>query len=442
MKEKQYRLLLGGLLLGVFLVMTALTALTPMLADDFSYSFSYADRSSRISGLGDILASMAAHRRIMNGRVFSHSLAQFFLMLPKPLFDLCNGANAALLLLLLFRFFRGEDRGQDLLLLLCAVFLLWLFMPVFGQVFLWLDGSLNYAWTMSFTLAFLLPFYTAYAGGKPLGGALRPLYVLLAFVAGGYSESASCAALFTAFCFGLLTWLRDRRLPWVLPVGFLSGCAGFLFLMLAPSELGGRTSDFSLGVIAHNIQRMFATPQEALLGLYCLLAALFAAGLVLRVDRKKLISAAVLFAGSVVSVAVYAVAAYFPWRSLCATTFYLLIPCLLLLQGLREKGQRLLTPVLSAVLAVMFLFRFVLGVGDIGVVFYESRQREAAILAAVQAGQDQVAVQQYSGNTKYCASYDLPDLYEDPGQWPNCDVAAYYGIGAVTGVPMEGDYFE
>lgn len=442
-KRDHTRAVFWGIMVCVFCVMLLLSCLTPMLADDYSYSFSYADRSRRISSVGDIVQSMAAHRHSMNGRVFSHSLAQLFLMLPKIVFNVFNALNAAILLYLAWRYGKGDSNAHNILLLLCAIFMIWLFMPVFGQVFLWLDGSLNYSWTISFTLAFIWPFFSLYMNSYRRYGKLGAvLFILLSFIAGGYSESASCAALFTAFCFAALTYARERRVPVQLIAAFLSGCAGFLFMMLAPSEFGGRTSSFDLGTIAHNIQRIFSAPQEALLVLYCILGALMAISVVSGVDRKKIIAAAVLFAGSIVSVGVYAVAAYFPWRSLCATAFYLIISCLLLMQGLFEKGFKLISPALSAVMAVMFVFSFVLGVGDVGVVYYESRQREQAILSAVESGESAVEIYQYSGNTKYCGSYLLPDVYEDPAQWPNCDMARYYGIGSIKGKPVLEDYFE
>ncbi len=99
----------------VFLAVFAMTSLTPMLADDFSYSFSYADRSQRMQSLGDILPSLAAHYGSMNGRMFSHGLAMLFLLLPKPVFNVCNALNACLLLGMLSRFLSGTRRDRTLL---------------------------------------------------------------------------------------------------------------------------------------------------------------------------------------------------------------------------------------------------------------------------------------------------------------------------------------
>ena len=52
-------------------------------------------------------------------------------------------------------------------------------------------------------------------------------------------------ALCAAFAFLFLLRLREKRLPAFLSAGFLTGCAGFLFLMSSPSEWSGRRGEVS-----------------------------------------------------------------------------------------------------------------------------------------------------------------------------------------------------
>ena len=102
-KSKRIKRAETALLIGVFSAIFLMTCLTPMLADDFSYSFSYAD-GNRIESLGDIIRSLCAHRQTMNGRMFSHGLVMLFLLLPKMVFNLSNAVNAVLLVLLLQKY--------------------------------------------------------------------------------------------------------------------------------------------------------------------------------------------------------------------------------------------------------------------------------------------------------------------------------------------------
>lgn len=220
----------------LFLVILVLTALTPMLADDYSYSFSFADRS-RITSLSGILSSLQAHRDSMNGRMTAHFFAHLFLLLPKPVFCVLNALVFCLIVFSLFRIVRGRDERMNIFLLLLIFFLIWLYTPVFGQVFLWLDGACNYSWALCSILAYLYPYIAAYLRGGPLApGSVwkKALFLLLAFLAGSYSEGASFAAVFIAFAFLLCLWHRDQKLPRFLLAALAAACLGYLFLMTAP----------------------------------------------------------------------------------------------------------------------------------------------------------------------------------------------------------------
>ena len=202
----------------VFFAMLVMTSLTPMLADDFSYSFSMAD-GQRISGIGDVVRSLIAHREKVNGRMVSHGLAMLFLMAPKMLFNVFNAGNAVFLLWLMSRFFQHEEKKKNTWLFLSAVFLIWLFMPVFGQVFLWLDGSLNYSWALSSVLLFVFPYYAEFMDEETAIRKkipLQALFILISFIAGAYSENASCAGLFMAMCFCIGLWIQKKKVPWYL----------------------------------------------------------------------------------------------------------------------------------------------------------------------------------------------------------------------------------
>ena len=428
------------LMIAVFSAIFLMTCLTPMLADDFSYSFSYAD-GRRIENIGDIIRSLCAHRQTMNGRMFSHGLTMLFLLLPKIVFNFANAINAVLLLLLFHKYLENNEPGRTFILVLCSALLIWAFMPVFGQVFLWLDGSLNYSWALTVVMAFLYPFYCTFVGKKTAVSNilwLRILYILFAFVAGGYSENASCAAVFAAICFAVPAF-KKKKLPSYLIFAWISACLGFLFLMTAPAE-SGRAAQTDLLGIAKNIQRVFEAPWQELSLLYFLFAALLAAALVCRADRRTVMAAVIFFLSSVVSVLVFVFAVYFPWRSLCAATIFLTASCVLLLRGIWSEGIKYPGPILAAILTVNFAFSFVLGLGDIAVMYMESRQRTATIEEGIAQGLDPIEIHRYSSNTKYAACYLLPDVYDDSTLWPNYDMAAYYGAPAIVGIPPVEDF--
>ena len=107
---------------AVFLAMLLMSSLTPMLADDYSYSFSYAVCGKRIQNLQDIIQSLAAHREKMNGRMFSHGLAMLFLILPKPVFNFFNATNAVFMLFFIAKYYEDESKKKNLCLLIATIF--------------------------------------------------------------------------------------------------------------------------------------------------------------------------------------------------------------------------------------------------------------------------------------------------------------------------------
>ena len=235
-----------AVLLGcVFALLLGFNFLTGLLADDYIFSFSYAT-FTRNFHIRDIFPSLAIMRQEFNGRVFAHFFAQLFLILPKPLFNFVNAGCGTLLFYILYRYVRRGEKKRDALLLFTLLALVWLLLPAFGQVFVWLTGSCNYSWTMLVSFLFLAPFFSLYTGRKvlvPEKGWAKALYLLLGFVAGAWSENGGLALLCACFCFLVLSWLREKKPDRYLTAAFLAVCCGFLFLMLAPSELGGRRGD-------------------------------------------------------------------------------------------------------------------------------------------------------------------------------------------------------
>ena len=148
----------------IFVFLFVLNCLTPYHVDDFVYHFRF-DNSEPLEHIADIIPSMAAHAQLFNGRLVVHSLVQLFELLPKPVFNIVNAGMFVLLILLMerFIFFGKTGSALHILLIFCAVFVL---MPVFGEVCLWLDGSVNYLWAIVFNLLFIYPYFRLFNSGE------------------------------------------------------------------------------------------------------------------------------------------------------------------------------------------------------------------------------------------------------------------------------------
>ena len=419
---------------AVFLLLLALSWLTPMVADDFSYCFSWAD-DTRVTRLGQILPSMAVHRQLTNGRVFTHGLVQLLLMAPKALFNLCNAAMALLLLALTERHFRFLPTARRALLLGIGALLLWDATPAFGQVFLWLDGAVNYGWGIVLFLLFLRPYAALWLEeAQPLPVWRKLLFLPLSFLVGTWAESAAPTCFLIALCLLLLSARRDRRVDPLLLLGLGLELLGIVFLMSAPATQGRASGGFDAATLANNIQVVLLSARKVMLPLLILWALSFAAALSVGADARRLTLSALYLLGGLCSLAAYGFAAYFADRHFCFAVCITALAELLLLGELLRLGRPLLPRAVAGLLAACFLFLFPLGLLDIGVTFKHSLEREAAVRAARAAGEKTVALEVYLPSTAYSAPYHLVDLYPDADSWPNTSVAAYYGFDKVYGV--------
>lgn len=118
---------------------------SPYAADDYSYMFNLSD-GSRMTSIGQIFSSLAVHyTKYGNGRLVSHFFVMLFLIGSKWIFNLVNAFLFVLLILSIYHL-TSHKKACSLLLFFAIPTLLWLYMPAYGQIFLWLDGSINYMW--------------------------------------------------------------------------------------------------------------------------------------------------------------------------------------------------------------------------------------------------------------------------------------------------------
>ncbi len=419
-----------GVFLFVFFVMLILTSLTPLGHDDYSYSFSFAD-DTRIRSIKQIVPSMLVHRELLNGRIVPHAFVQFFLMIPKPFFNLFNAVNALILTMMVSRLLTSGKNARSVSLL-CGVFIIWIFSPSFGENYLWLDGAVNYSWGLSVGLFYLYPYISDYLCISRSNSPAEIFFRLpFALMAGAYSENMSLIILFLAFCLSCLIWHRDRKLPASYYIWIVLGAVGYAFLMSAPAT-AGRSAGLSVSSLANNFAYILSEARSVLLYLY-IISAVLLVYVGTNHGRKPtlILSVLFLFAGAL-SLFTFVFAAYFVPRHFCCTVFLTSLSIVLLVDESVRLGKPLFGRMLAAGLAVVFAFQFSAGVLDICVSLHKAQLREQTIKTAIEAGEKSVVVEDFIPATSYSLDFYLsPD---DPSEWPNNVVASYYGIDAVLGV--------
>ena len=415
---------------AVFVVLLLCNVKTPMIADDYAYCFSFAD-GQRVDSLGDIFASMSAHRLWMNGRVIAHFLVQLFLMLPPLAFDLVNSAAfaAAVWLTAYLARKRGEKDG---LLLLGAFCLLWIYTPAFGQVFLWLDGSVNYLWSVLFSLMMLKVFAAKFLEDRELPGPWRWLFPLYCFAVGAYCEPSATG---TVFCCALLLALgrilyKQRLSPWLL-LSLVTAFAGFLYMVLAPGEVNNKSATLTLSGVSYGFVNSMELYRQLWPLLLIYLALAFAAWHLKADTRRQLLALSFILA-SIAGVFVLSFAGYAEPRSACYGCFMAVAASAVLFSTVLDSRFRpaLLFALTAALAATMYWGA--VGVQDICESCAQQERNEALVLEALEAGSRAVTVEPVYFATKYSAGSGLGYLSSDPGAWNNVYMAEYYGLDSLS----------
>ena len=469
----------------IFVLLLVFNFLTPMTADDFLFTFSRS-HWGRVTAPDEIIPSMIALRQNTNGRVLAHFFVQLFLFWPRPVFNVLNAGLGTLLFFILYRYVRRGEAGRDLLLAVLLFSLIFVLLPAFGQVFLWLTGACNYSWTILVTFGFLYPFFAHFMGREvKMDAVTRALYLPLGFAAGAWSENGSLAMLCAASGFLGLSWLREKKLPRFLAGSFLVSCFGFLFLMSAPSEWSGRrgeVSDSTLTKAAVRLAERFSPAALTALGAlalltlalfvrlllrkrtlgcrlgssalglglaialvlfarrdgsvgafvsdtplllltaFCLWALLMLRGLEKGLDKRVLLAALLLGLAGLASVLIFLVAVYFPARSACPFVCYTSLADALLLAGLWDQGKQADLKRFAAVFAALALLLTPLAAADIVSVHRQSVQRESYLRSLAGSGAD-VIVEPVVTRSKYPATWPGDESYFTG------DIARYYGLG-------------
>jgi len=198
-----------GMLFCFAIWLFTLNCLTPYIADDFTYMLSFASKE-KIRTVSDIIPSMIEHSQSHNGRILAHSLEQLFLLAPKMAFNVANTLITITFLLLLYRLCNA---GKPNVFLFFFIFIsIWYSTPVFGQVFLWQDGALNYLWGYVMSLAFITPYVRYYTDEKVVFSHMWQwiLFSLFSYFMGTYSEGSSFVAIAIGLCMLALAFFSQK----------------------------------------------------------------------------------------------------------------------------------------------------------------------------------------------------------------------------------------
>lgn len=422
------------LLLAILAQMLLLNAHTPLMMDDYDYSFSWST-GGRIDGVWDVLASQAAHYRLWGGRSVVHTLAQLFLWLGKPVFNIANAAMYVLLLLELLSLAGYGPRRADCLRLLLAHGALLAGVSFFGTVFLWLDGACNYLWGTALALVPLLIAKSEREGGFFDGGWARGAWALpLGFLAGWTNENTACGVLAVMALLLFCDWRCGRRVRAWRAAAWAAQLLGVLVMLLAPGNFARAAQESGGGLLQELVYRaavvtlclVRSTWLPALLGGVLLLCggtktwkkpegreALWRAGL--------LLLCALLSAGALVASPQISNRAFTGVLALVLAAA-LALPLPGWLTGRRKACA-------AAVLAAAAAMMGAQAMQEVSAHEQAWNAQLARINAAEEAGETEVLLGSVPSHSRFTMDISLA---QSPQDWPNSTLSRYFGL-AVRG---------
>ncbi len=429
------------LLIAVFGVMLCGNLLTDKFADDFAYMFSFAD-GTRVRSVSALLPSMREHYLTVNGRVVAHAFVQIFENLPKGVFAAVNAAMFTLSLALGYTLCAGKEK-RSCLLLLGLFAAVWIYMPAFGQVNFWLDGACNYLWAQVFALLFLLPYVRLYEK-QPVfleqGHIVKKiLFALFAAVMGAYSENMSGAALFMAILLLALTrGAQKRKVAVSAALPIVTGIAGYAAMIFSPGELQNKNAGFSALRLLYQTEKV-ADRFHVIWIVIAALVILFFVSAALHAERRRMLLAGVLTCGGAGAGLIFALARFYPYRSLAAAALLFTLACGVLLRTLLEaKKGRQAALCLITLLTLSLCYWCPHGMKDVYLVHTAVAENRQLLESQKAEGETTIRLPVLHAQTKYSAVDGLIYLSTSNKEyWSNLYMAQYYGVDSILGVETE-----
>lgn len=223
-----------GILLGLLLLMGVAVYLicscNPLRWDDLMYEYMWYDYrpvgllhpinlENRIDNITEAFVSQCNHYVVMNGRFIVHFITQCFCgFVGKDVFNVCNAIVYICFLFFGIRFVGAKNIHQILFVLVG----LWLLPPIqwifsFDVVF-----PINYLWTTTACLFFLLQFHKV-SKSEYISVWPNLLFLLFGFLCGNFHEGFTLLISGSLFFYVLFHFREMNKSQWCLIVGIWLG---------------------------------------------------------------------------------------------------------------------------------------------------------------------------------------------------------------------------
>lgn len=427
-----------------FILIYLLNLSIPLFGDDFDYSFIYGT-NEKVTTIGDIFQSQWIHYFTWGGRSIVHFIVQFFVLIGKDFFHVCNALMYVLFTLCIYFHCTGKKQERWNCSLLILIHLcLWFCQPVFGEVFLWLTGSCNYLWGTTIILAFLLPFRFSLEN-QPSSASHQKNFskiigmFLFGILAGWTNENTAAAMIGIIFLFLFLKKFRKETLPGWYFSGLIGSIIGFSLMIAAPGNYIRSqyfASEDSLFTKLSNRLIEMIEMAPSMIGTLSIIAIILFLFYQL-FHFKKIANAIYLvyFLGGFASILAMLASPYFPERAWFGSSAFLLIGLGTLANTITIKQHKGIT-YLFYLLLIFFLAwggrRYLMVLQDNFSVLYQLQQREFYIQQEKQKGNYDIIITTGRIVPNYPVYNCYLDSFADAQSGINLMAAKFYGVNSIS----------
>lgn len=419
------------ILISIFIMMLVLNLLTPLLADDYSYSLSLDD--TKINSLMDVINYQWWHYFNWGGRTVAHTIAQLFLLFPKIVFSIINPMIYVALVYLIYLHTRLNREDKPLFLLLIH-FALWFCLPVFGQTCLWLIGSCNYLWTTVLILWFLW----IYRNHNNKDSILKIIGIFIfGIIAGWTNENTSFGLIVLTLGILLIDKYKDKKkkIPKYKWSGLLGSIVGFLILILAPGNyVRADVADDKSFILIKIIKR--AINYTIIMTDYLLpliIVTVIAFSIYIFYKKKIHYQVWLFLLAAFLSIYAMVLSPQFPERSWFGVIIFLLIANLTLLYEIDKFHKVYKVIIIDTIIILSFIYigEYLTTTLDINNLRNAWEYRENYIKKQKKKGNTKIKLGPFYTENSKNPTYGLADIIEDKDEWPNNDLALYFNVKSI-----------
>ncbi len=426
-----------------------LNIFTPLLADDYCYSFLLgAPTLTRLESIGDIMQSQYHHYFNWGGRSIAHGLTQFFLLYGKSWFNVVNTLMYITFTFLIY-FHVNTYKSLNVGLYFIINVLVWFFAPAYGETVLWLVGACNYLWGTTFILAFLLPYrlYSADNSKINFNSFQTVLFAISGIIAGWTNENTAGAMIFAAILFIVYYKLMKMKIPAWSIIGIITALIGYIILVVAPGNYERAAGVSNRHNIIFQILYRGATITRDLYSNMYLILFIVAILLTLYFTFSKPSFSNkfkfVLYFITSLSGAYCMVfnPGGFPLRAWFGVISFMFIALgFLYVHLLNNKIVKRLKHCVLLFLIIPFIVSYVTAARDAKYVSDFVENRIDYILQQKALGNMELETKHFVANDKHNPRFTYDDIDWDSGFYGNIAICDYYGIKSIRAT-KESDYF-